>query len=70
MPIKIDTDCFGQKLLDYCKYENLIILDQKQAKADTFTFLSYALGSVAWPDHVVSTISLHSIIDKLWVDYS
>ena len=69
--IRSDSSRFGQKLIQFCVDESLIISDKVLASDDSFTFVSDAhAGSVAWLDHVISTRSMHSLIDSFWIDYS
>ena len=68
--IRSDNSRFGQKLIQYDD-DFLIISDNVCASDDSFTFVSDAhAGSVAWLDHVISTRSMHSLIDSIWIDYS
>ena len=60
---------FGKELVNFCKEENFIITDKVLAASDCFTFVSSAHETVSWIDHIVSTHSLHSLIDRVWVDY-
>ena len=66
-----DSSRFGQKLVQFCVDDSLLISDKVLVSDDSFTFVSDAhAGSVAWLDHVISTRSMHSLIDSNWSDYS
>ena len=69
--IRADSSRFGRKLIQFCADESLVISDEVHAPDDSFTYVSDAhVGSVAWLDHVISTRSMHSLIDNIWIDYS
>ena len=68
--IRADSSRFGWKLIQFAD-ESLVISDEVHAPDDSFTYVSDAhVGSVAWLDHVISTRSMHSLIDNIWIDYS
>ena len=61
---------FGSELISFTHDESLIISDLLYLdRSDTFTFLSTGQGAVSWLDHVVTTITGHSLIRALEVDY-
>ncbi len=61
---------FGNELTRFCKGNSLIISDNVLLSGDSFTFYSEAHDTVAWLDHLVSTHSLHSLVNRMWVDNS
>jgi hypothetical protein len=59
---------FGTEFRTFCQRHNWIISDHVLAPDDTFTFFSAAHNTVAWLDHIISTTTLHSTFDKIWID--
>lgn len=61
---------FGNELKTFCKDENCILTDVVHCPSDSFTFISEAHSTVAWLDHMVSTIPLHLFVKKVSIDNS
>ena len=60
---------FGRELTKFCKDVNLILSDVHFLEhADTYTYYSEAHHSVSWIDHILTTVSGHSLIDSVTVD--
>ena len=71
--LKEDSDgnidhMFGKKLKSYCQSEGLIISDYEQMINTTTTYISLSHGTSSWIDHIVTTHSMHSIIEAIKVE--
>jgi exonuclease III len=64
------THLFGRSLLSFCESESLIISDYVHLDSSTVTYNNVSLGTASWLDHLVSTSSMHALIDSVSVDSS
>ena len=64
------THKFGQDLLGFCKNEGFVMSDKELCSAcDTYTFYSDAHCKTSWLDHVLTTVSGHSLINNIAIHY-
>jgi len=65
------THRFGRELIQFCNDESYILSDVCHNCDDsTFTYFSEMHNTVSWLDHIVSSVSAHSLIDDIWVKYN
>ena len=64
-----NNNLFGDLLVKYCREENLILSDLSFLPKDSYTFLSEAHSTTAWLDHMMSTSTAHSLINKMQIKY-
>jgi hypothetical protein len=61
---------FGVELDNFCLALGLVISDYRlMCNTDVFTFVSEAHNTVSWLDHIVSTVSGHSLIQQVNIEY-
>lgn len=63
------THMFGGEFVKFTTDSGLTISDQAFLPNNTYTYVSEAHLTCSWLDHVVSTISAHNLIDKMYVEY-
>ena len=62
---------FGKILLDHCTDEGLLLSDYSYLPTNsTYTYCSEAHHRLSWLDHVMSTVSSHSLLKGMYVEYS
>jgi hypothetical protein len=59
---------FGKKLKSFCIREGLIISDYEHLPHTSSTYVSMSHGTSSWLDHIVTTHSMHSIIEDVEVE--
>lgn len=56
---------FGKELSLTCKDNSLCLSDYLLLPADTFTYISASHGTVSWLDHILTTTSGHTLIQRI-----